>query len=557
MKSTQGTNNPGLRRKAEQMLVKKPKTQPTETESEKFKLLHELEVHQIELELQNEELSRAKTVAQEAADKYTELYDFAPFAYFTLSSSGRILEMNLPGSQLLGKERSKVINTPFDFYISEDTRIVFFDFLEKAFKSHVKESCELTIITGDKKSLFIQVNGIAIGNASQCLINIIDVTERKQAEKALIESQRLGAIGEMTSSIAHDFNNSLQVICGNLELALLTDNLSESVTRYLKTIQVTARDATKRVKILRRFGDIKTDRRNFSLTDLNILINEVIAQMRPIWKDEAERKGLSVILKTKLHDIPRIVCDQGDLRTVLYNVFINSIEAMPNGGELLVETGRRTHEVFITISDNGIGMSEEIKTRIFQPFFSTKGLDIGRGLGMSGVFTIVKEHGGNVFVKSTVQGKGTVIEITFPVSDEETAESKQDFAKPANTGKQLSILWVDDEENIRKMAAEMVKILGHTIDTAGSGKEALKYLGQKKYNLVITDLGMNEMNGWQLADTIRNKYGKSMKIAVISGWGDQITEADLSSHGIDYKIDKPFTLVQLKNTLEVVQGGKT
>jgi CheY-like chemotaxis protein/anti-sigma regulatory factor (Ser/Thr protein kinase) len=275
--------------------------------------------------------------------------------------------------------------------------------------------------------------------------------------------------------------------------------------------------------------------------------------MRPIWKDEAERKGLSIVFTTRLNEIPRIVCDKDDVRTVLYNIFINSIEAMPAGGELLIETGKRPHEVYILATDNGIGMNEETKTRIFQPFFSTKGLDNGRGLGMSGVFTIIKEHGGNISVKSTAPGEGTVIEITLPVSEDETAEIKNEFLKARNT-KPIRILWVDDEENINSMATEMVKILGHTIDTVGSGKEAIRLLEQNKYHLMITDIGMHEMNGWQLADAIRKKYGKSLKIAVISAWGYEISEDELALYGIDYKIDKPFSLLQLKNTLELVQG---
>jgi CheY-like chemotaxis protein len=105
------------------------------------------------------------------------------------------------------------------------------------------------------------------------------------------------------------------------------------------------------------------------------------------------------------------------------------------------------------------------------------------------------------------------------------------------------------------MAAEMVKILGHSTDTAGSGKEALKYLEHKKYDLVITDLGMNEMNGWQLAVAIRNKFGINTKIAVVSGWGDQISDIELVEHGVDFKIDKPFTIEQLKNMLDVIKGA--
>jgi signal transduction histidine kinase len=479
MKITKQISDQDIRKRAEDIYNEKSRHSYS-MDTEKEKLLHELEVHQIELELQNEELIRSRFDALEAADKFIELYDFAPFGYFTLSSGGLILEVNLRGSQMLELERVKLINKPFSHFILPDKQAGFFDFLRNVFESGKKERCEVTIITEKKKSFYVMIGGIALRKGDKCLINLIDISERKLAEKAIIENQRLGAIGEMTSSIAHDFNNSLQMISGNLELAMSGNDLPESVIQYLRAIKTTVEDATKRVQVLKRFTGIKKDEKKRSLTDLNCIIGEVINQMRPLWKDDAESKGLSVNINTRLNSIPGIVCDPADIRTALYNIFKNSLEAMPKGGFIVVETGKRGNEIYVTITDSGTGMTEEIRTRVFQPFYSTKGLDLGRGLGMSSVLNIIREHGGNIVIKHSAPGKGTTFEITLPVSDAEEVINDEVTTKTNGLKGALSILWVDDEVTIKRMASEMVKMLGHNIDTAGSGKEALEYLEGKE-----------------------------------------------------------------------------
>lgn len=561
----------GLRQKAEEVLKGTiRKNYPQLSEIDTFKFIHELEVHQIELELQNEELLLTQAAAQEAAQKYTELYDFAPFAYFTLSPEGQILELNFHGAQMLGKERSSLKNSTFGFFISQDTRAVFNNFLERTFRSKVKESCEVTLVIAGKNPIYVHLTGISIGDSEQCLINVMDITERKQAERTIIESQRLNAIGEMASSIAHDFNNSLQVISGNLELAMLNSESPEAILTYLKIIRTTVDDSAERIRSLQRFGKRKQDKSMFSFADVNMFIAEVIAQVRPLWKGEAEKMGLSFVIETKFGEIPEIFCDKGELRVVLYNLFKNSIEAMPNGGVIYVETGQRLNEVYIDITDTGIGMNEETKARIFQPFYSTKGFDVGRGLGMSGGYTIIKEHGGDIYVKRTAPGEGTTIEITLPILDKEEVLSGKEVKKNVREVKDVKevqkevsdlksnvhILWVDDEDAINTIAGAMVTILGHKIDLANSGEEALKHLDLNTYDLVITDVGMPKMNGWQLADRIRKLFDDKIKIAIVSGWGDQITEAEMSKHGVDYKIDKPFNISQLKSLFAEVGTKK-
>jgi CheY-like chemotaxis protein len=227
---------------------------------------------------------------------------------------------------------------------------------------------------------------------------------------------------------------------------------------------------------------------------------------------------------------------------------------MPLGGEITISTNSVSEGVMVTISDTGIGMDEATRTRLFQPFFSTKGLDIGRGLGMSGVLSIIKEHKGNINIKSSKPGKGTTIEMVLPYMNKKNSEAGTHEKKQNNEVKKvLNVLWVDDESSIRYVASEMLKILGHKSDTVPNGKSALHLLNTTNYDLVVTDLGMPEMNGWQLADATRRKCRGEMKIAVISGWGDQITENEKEKHGVHFIVNKPFSMLQLEKLLTEIQ----
>jgi PAS domain S-box-containing protein len=299
---------------------------------------------------------------------------------------------------------------------------------------------------------FVEVRKIAVKEDKKVksIITVIrDITQSKKAEKAVLENQRLGAIGEMASSVAHDFNNSLQAILGYIDLSLLDDNINASLKEYLDTIKKAANDAASRVKILQRFGGYKTNTDNYKCLDINLLIKDVIEQSRPLWKDDAEKKGLLINIKSDCRKVSNIRGNEGELRSVIYNIIKNSIEAMPDGGNIYIKSFEENNNVTINIIDTGMGMDDQTRTRIFQPFYSTKGYKLGRGLGMSGVYSIIQEHMGKIIVKNTEKGKGTTIELTLPVS---CKEENNELAKPCDykISNEMKILWVDDEKNDKR-----------------------------------------------------------------------------------------------------------
>lgn len=375
-----------------------------------------------------------------------------------------------------------------------------------------------------------------------------DITAQKLFEKVQVKNQRLKAMGEMSSSIAHDFNNSLQEMMGNLEIVKFQKDLSPNTIDRLNSIESIINDVAERVSALQKFSDTEHIDKNTKSLDLNTLIEECLSESRPLWKDAMEKDGVRISVTTNFEKIPRIRCTSGELKSAIYNIVKNSLEAMPNGGMLKVNTGIKHEGVYASFSDTGIGMNEETKLKLFEPFYSTKGFELGRGLGMSGVYSIVKKYNGDVVVKSSELNKGTTIEIVFPISDEENNKVSNDIS-PQITDL-CNVLWVDDDLLISKSSRLLVESLGHKCNTANSGLKALEFLKDNACDIVFTDIGMPKMNGWELSASIRKKFGDKIKIVAVTGWN--IEEKLREEHSIDFVMQKPFSLSELKRILQLV-----
>ena len=370
-----------------------------------------------------------------------------------------------------------------------------------------------------------------------------DISAQKSLEESLVRHERLKAIGEMSSSIAHDFNNSLQGMIGHLEIAKLQSDLSDRTLERLNIIGSIIADVTSRVVSLQHFGDTEYEDKNSEPNDFNVLIAESLQQSQPLWKNNMEKAGFKIAVLTDFGAIPQIKCNRGEIKSALHNLIKNSIEAMPEGGQIQIKTGIKTEGVFATFTDTGIGMDNETKLKVFQPFYSTKGFKLGRGLGMSGVYSIVKKYGGDIFIKYSELDKGTTIEIIFPIyqQDENNGIDKDKIVKKKEV---FNILWVDDERSIRETASELVEMMGHKCDNVDSGLNALKYLDENTCDIVFTDIGMPEMNGWELAEAIRIRYKNTIKIVVVSGW--RIDDEVKIKQNIDFVLQKPFTVEKLR-----------
>ena len=265
-------------------------------------ILHELLVHQIELEMQNEELKRAQEELEASRLRYFDLYDLAPVGYFTISEKGLIMEANLTGADLLGVLRSHLIKQPLSYFILPENQDIYYRHRKKLIETGSAQMCELRLKKKDGVQWWARLDMTLIhdsDNIPLCRVVIIDITGRKKAEKVILESERLKAVEEVASGVAHDFNNFLQSIFGNIELALLEPEISKQVREYLEAIKTGAEEAAARVKQLQRFGGKIQGKSEYFLVDINMVVQDVIAQARSIWKDYVQKNGKNFIIEKK------------------------------------------------------------------------------------------------------------------------------------------------------------------------------------------------------------------------------------------------------------------
>jgi signal transduction histidine kinase/ActR/RegA family two-component response regulator len=367
--------------------------------------------------------------------------------------------------------------------------------------------------------------------------------ELRLAQDQIIQAEKLRGMGEMASGVAHDFNNILAVILGNIQLLLhQLDHLSaEEIREGLKIIERSSKDGAETIRRIQEFTGVRRDKEFITLS-LNEIITDVVNITQPRWKGQTQKKGIQVELATRLGDIPLVMGNPSELREVLTNIIFNAVDAMPRGGKLTVATQPQTEDwVEVRITDTGIGMTEEVKKRVFDPFFTTKGVT-NSGLGMSVSYGIVKRHGGEILIESE-PGSGTTFIIHLPTgyAEEETAEKEVASMKES---RQARILVIDDEDSVRDILSRMLKIKGHQVVVASNGEEGIERFRSETFDLVFTDLGMPRLSGWEVGKTIKGINPK-VPIAMITGWGMELDQEKLSESGIDLIVSKPFNFDQV------------
>lgn len=451
---------------------------------------------------------------------------------------------------ILGYSPEEMIgHSPFDFMSSEEeVKRVSLEFQEILKKKKRFISLENYNLTKSGKTICVLTSGVPIFDEKGDLIGYrgldVNITNQKKAERAILQAARLSAVGELAAAVAHDFNNALQGIVGYSELAL-EQEMPADLREYFELINKFSDDAAARIRQLQRFAGNTENSVEYQTVSINLILDDAIEQTKNLWKTEAERDGYTIKIKKDFQESLFTLGLFTELRTVLFNVIKNAVQAMPSGGTLSFKT-RKTSEdrVCICVSDTGTGMSRESRERIFEPFYSTNG-SLGRGLGMAGAYSIIKEHKGEISVKSSSMRNGTVIEILLSYVE------KSNFIKEEKTFaiiSDLRILWVDDERTIRKLLKKAFKRIPCSLDLADGGTKALELLSKNKYDLLITDIGMPEMSGWQLLDKVKKKYPK-LKLAIATGWGNSITVEKQKFYNLGCVLTKPFSMEDIRKLL--------
>src|SRR5579859_309471 len=376
-----------------------------------------------------------------------------------------------------------------------------------------------------------------------------DVTEMRRARERVEESERLRALGEMASGIAHDFNNMLAIILGRCELLLgLMSGLDVAprLAQHLEVVRQAARDGEETVKRLQTFSGISR-RPSIGAMEVGVVLRDVLEFTRPRWRDRAQQTGVTIDVSVDDEPLPPLVGNPSELREVLVNMVFNAVDALPHGGAITLRARQVGDTVQVQVADTGTGMTDEVRRRVFDPFFSTKGTR-GAGLGLSMSYGIVARLGGRIEVDSA-PGRGTAFTIIFPFRRAEQAEP---VPEPV-AGGPLRILLVDDEPQILTTTRLMLEVDGHTVTPAGGGAEALALLaaGPRCYDVVLTDLGMPGMNGMQLLAAMR-AAGYESACVLVTGWGIELAGDDMEAAGAQAVLPKPFSAPQLREALAAI-----
>jgi len=375
------------------------------------------------------------------------------------------------------------------------------------------------------------------------------IAEQERIREQFSQMEKLSALGELASGVAHDFNNTLTGILGRAQLLQRTND-PEKLKRGLDIIIKTAEDGAKTVKRIQDFARQRRDH-NFELVSIDQILLDASEITRPRWKNCAEASNIHIILDLHIGSNAMVLGDDSELREVLVNMVFNAVDAMPEGGTLSLTSRTAGEQVIVAVVDTGVGMYPEVRSKIFDPFFTTKG-KAGLGLGLAVSFGIIRRHGGNIDVESQY-GKGTEFRITLPLAKiaEKSIDPVAVAAVLENTDPGISeaepekrsptrLLVVDDEDFVRDLLGEILEGEQCEVHLAESGSTALSLFQEHEFDGVFTDVGMPGMSGWELAREIR-LINKKVPIAVITGWGEAVGSHEQKAAGVDWVVAKPFT----------------
>ncbi len=429
---------------------------------------------------------------------------------------------------------------------------------------------EIAAVRSEKEALQVKV----LSTEEQCrsLYDQVRLTEGLQkayeelrrTQHVVVQQERLRALGQMASGVAHDVNNALSPIVAYSELLLSTlPDLPEVSKHYLQTINQAGGDIAQIVARMREFYRRRSDEEQLTQVNINKVIEEVIELTRPRWRDLSQRQGISINVQCKLEPEPFLLhSDAGELREALINLVFNAVDAMPQGGTITFvtrsisgpvseERGASERQLQVEVKDNGFGMDEKTRQRCLEPFFSTKAQRGGTGLGLAMVYGMMQRHDGIIEIDSA-PGRGTCVRLIFPIQERppQTVPGTSPQVKPKRS---LHILCIDDDAQVRQLLDDCLTHFNHRVMVASGGEHGMELfrtamLKNQPYEVVITDLGMPKMDGHQVARTIKAE-SPNTPIIMMTGWGTIMREEGETASEVDAVIGKPPRMQELNDLL--------
>jgi len=394
-----------------------------------------------------------------------------------------------------------------------------------------RDKDEANWVSGSFFPLYERVEDEAINRVSMIQLVVQDINDRKKMEKDLVRIARLRALWEVSAGIGHNLNNILVGVLGPAQL-LRRRTEEERTQQQLDGIITSARRARELVQ--RLYQAVRGEEEEpLAPVSVNAVVEEAVQTAQPRWKDEPEARGISIRVEMDMDNrIPPVRGNQAGLNDILVNLIFNAVDAMPEGGKVIIRSRHTEQNVQLTVSDTGTGMDEETMQRVFEPFFTTK-VEVGTGLGLSTVYGSVTRWGGSIDVKSA-PGKGTTFTISLvPWVTERTQEKQQVEARAGRRGR---VLVVEDDDVVRQVLVSLVSEQ-HEVETAANGPEALKRMEAGRYDVALVDLGMPEMPGDQVGRALK-KIDPHLVAILITGW--ELPENDPKRAVFDFQLQKPL-----------------
>jgi PAS domain S-box-containing protein len=522
------------------------------------------------------ERMKAQQALIESEHMVRDIIDMSLDAFIQMDEQGSVLEWNAQAGTLFGRPRAEALGQKFnDLIIPAALRAGFWAGLERLVRTGeapvIGRRLEMDALRRDGQKIKIELAITVLRRREGYVFNafIRDLTEKDAIEAQLRQAQKLEALGQLTGGVAHDFNNLLTVVVGNLEMLL----------RRLKTVAAAGGDldmpANAALRAANRAAMLTRQLLAFSRqqtlqprpTDLAALARTTVALLR-------RTLGEGIAIETRLgNDIRSVVVDPNQLENALLNLALNARDAMPDGGRLVFEVANMTTEripralpedvppgdyVIISVSDTGIGMSDDVLTHVFEPFFTTKEVGKGSGLGLSQVYGFMQQSGGRVAIAS-MPGEGTTVSLFLPYGN--AAEAPSDMAprvRVPEAGRE-KILVVEDDNDVRRFTTGTLRELGYYVIEASQGDEALRLLERHRdIRLLFSDIGLpGRMNGRQLAEEAMRR-ADGLRVLFTSGYAEAaLVEKGRLVPGVEL-ICKPFTYADLGTKVrQVLDASKS
>jgi signal transduction histidine kinase/ActR/RegA family two-component response regulator len=543
-----------LRRRAEARLKKSAasaevgKTAPGDAQ----RLVHELQVHQIELELQNEELERARGELEAGLQSYSELYDFAPVGYFTLGREGEIRKANLTGSRLLKVERSRLVGGRFGRFVAAGSRPVFNAFLKKVFGSRAKEACDVVLQVEGGEPLSVHIEAAASEEEQDCRAVLMDISELKRVEGALQEADRRR--NDFLAVLSHELRNPLTPIMNSL---YILEHAVPGGDQGRRAQAVIGRQTAQLARLVDDLLDVtRVTRNKIELHRQRLELNELVRRTLEDHRPQFEKSEVVLELTPAAAPV-YVLADWNRLAQVIGNLLQNAAKFTGRKGaaRVSVTTDYPARRAVVRIADTGVGMAPEMLSRVFEPFSQADGtLDRskgGLGLGLALVKGLVELHGGEVSAHSEGLGKGTELTVRLPLD-------LADVGVPLTSSEELErrprrVLVIEDNIDAADSLSEALALDGHEVAVAYNGQEGIEKARQLRPEVVLCDIGLPGMDGYEVARAFRrDAVLRSTYLVALSGYALPEDLQRASDAGFDRHLAKPPLLEKLEEMLATV-----